>query len=65
VGDEILETSHQYDDRRVDLHFFRCVLLGEPSAALGQEMRWVTREELTGLEFPPADTELIRLLQRP
>jgi 8-oxo-dGTP diphosphatase len=62
VGDEILQTSHQYDDRHVELHFLQCALLGEPSAALGQEMRWVSREELTTLEFPLADAELIRIL---
>jgi hypothetical protein len=25
-------------------------------------MRWVRREELASLEFPPADEELIRML---
>ena len=62
VGDQILQTSHPYDDRHVQLHFFRCVLRAEPTAALGQAMRWVAREELATLEFPPADAELIRLL---
>jgi hypothetical protein len=27
-------------------------------------MRWVPRDELAALEFPPADAELIRLLAR-
>jgi hypothetical protein len=31
---------------------------------LGQEMRWVPREELASLTFPPADEELIRSLAR-
>jgi 8-oxo-dGTP diphosphatase len=62
VGDEILQASHQYDDRHVELHFLRCKLRGQPSPALGQEMRWVSRAELTTLEFPPADAELIELL---
>jgi 8-oxo-dGTP diphosphatase len=62
VGDEILRTSHYYDDRHVELHFLRCELLGQPVPALGQEMRWVSRAELTTLEFPPADVELIRRL---
>ena len=47
---------------RVELHFLRCELAGEPVPQLGQEMRWVPRQELGGLEFPPADTELIRML---
>ena len=62
VGDEILQSSHHYDDRQVELHFLRCELRGEPSPALGQEMRWVSRDELPTLEFPPADAELIALL---
>ncbi|MQA31298.1 MAG: NUDIX domain-containing protein [Luteitalea sp.] len=62
VGAEILQTSHRYDDRQVELHFFRCGLRGEPTAALGQEMRWVPQGALLTLAFPPADAELIRLL---
>ena len=62
VGDELFTTTHAYADRSVELHFFRCELLGEPRAALGQEMRWMRREDLVTLEFPPADAELIRVL---
>jgi mutator protein MutT len=62
VGDELLATAHDYPDRRVELHFLRCALLSDPLPQLGQEMRWVARRDLTSLEFPPADTELIRML---
>ena len=62
VGDEIFATTHSYPDRSVELHFFRCELLGEPRPQLGQDMRWVRREDLAALEFPPADAELIRML---
>jgi len=31
---------------------------------LGQEMRWVPREELETLEFLPADEELIKILMQ-
>ena len=31
-----------------------------PTPQVGQEMRWVRREELATLQFPPADAELIR-----
>jgi mutator protein MutT len=64
VQEEILTTSLDYPDRRVELHFLRCVLAGEPSPQQGQEMRWVLRAELSSLDFPPADTELIQLLVR-
>ena len=64
AGDELFTTTHAYPERSTELHFFRCELLGEPHPQLGQEMRWVPREELAVLEFPPADAELIALLRR-
>jgi len=64
VGEEMLVTTHAYAERSVELHFFRCDLQGEPRPVLGQEMRWVPREELATLEFPPADAELIQQLTR-
>jgi 8-oxo-dGTP diphosphatase len=64
IGDEMLTTRHAYPERIVELHFFRCELLGEPQPVLGQEMQWVRREDLAALEFPPADAELIRLLRQ-
>ena len=63
VGREVFRTSHAYPERIVELRFFESRLLGEPQPLLGQEMRWVLREELDTLEFPPADAELIRRLR--
>jgi len=62
VGVEVLAVSHAYDDRTVELHFYACTLGGEPAPRLGQQMRWVTRDEMRALSFPPADEELIRKL---
>jgi len=62
IGEEVFSTTHAYPDRHVQLHFFRCRLIGSPVPQIGQEMRWVTRRDLAVLEFPPADAELIRLL---
>jgi 8-oxo-dGTP diphosphatase len=64
IGDEIFTMTHDYPDRRIELHFLRCELESEPRPLLGQEMRWVPREDLGRLEFPPADAELIRILAR-
>jgi 8-oxo-dGTP diphosphatase len=64
VGEELLSTTHDYDDRRVELHFLRCELKGEPAPQLGQQMQWIPRGDLRLLEFPPADTELIEWLTR-
>lgn len=63
VGAELLTVTHQYPDRTVELHFVACRFEGIPIPRLGQEMRWVARDELRQLEFPPADEQLIALLE--
>ncbi len=65
IGAELFTTTYTYPDRSIELHFFRCELLGDPRPVLGQEMRWVRREDLATLDFPPADAELIAMLMRP
>ena len=62
VGSEIFSITHEYTERRIELHFYVCTLLDDPVPLLGQEMRWVPRNQLTELDFPPADDELIRKL---
>jgi 8-oxo-dGTP diphosphatase len=65
VEGEIFRTIHTYPDRRVELRFYRCHLVGDPRPVLGQEMQWVPRQGLHDLNFPPADRELIeRLTQK-
>jgi mutator protein MutT len=61
-GDELLTTTHEYSDRRIELHFLKCDVRGTPRPQLGQELRWVARAELVSLAFPPADAELIARL---
>ena len=63
VGDEVFTVTHHYPDRSVELHFLACTFLNAPVPRLGQEMRWVPRDELRTLAFPPADEELIRVLE--
>jgi 8-oxo-dGTP diphosphatase len=55
----IFHTAHTYPERTVELHFYRGDLTAEPQPMLGQELRWITRAEFAGLDFPPADAELI------
>ena len=62
IGAEVLSVTHTYPERRLELHFLVCTLVGTPSPLLGQEMRWVARAELRSLKFPPADEQLIRVL---
>jgi 8-oxo-dGTP diphosphatase len=64
IGERVLTESHDYIDRTVELHFFRCALTSTPAPQLGQALAWVTRSELRTLELPPADAALVELLTR-
>jgi 8-oxo-dGTP diphosphatase len=64
IGPRILSTTHAYPEKVVALHFYACSLVGAPRAVLGQEMRWVRREELERLRLPPADRKLVERLRR-
>ena len=66
VGGELLSTAHTYPERRVTLHFRACMIKGTPQPLIGQQIRWVSREDLRTLEFPAADAALIdALAERP
>ena len=56
---KIFQTAHTYPERTVELHFFRGELTRDPQPVLGQEIRWIARDEFISLSFPPADAELI------
>lgn len=55
---------HEYPEKIVELHFFRCVLeQGPPVPVDGQEIRWVYPKELAQYQFPQADQTIIDLLR--
>jgi 8-oxo-dGTP diphosphatase len=56
---KIFGTAHAYPERTVELHFFRGDLTCDPHPVLGQELRWIARDEFGAMDFPPADAELI------
>jgi mutator protein MutT len=64
IGEEIIAVTHAYADRTVQLHFRRCAVTGEPRPLLGQELRWVAREELAACELPEADRALVEMLTK-
>lgn len=64
VGERIFHITHDYPERSVELHFYRCDFAGEPKPMIGQQIRWVPRGELHRLPFPEADAELIARLTR-
>ncbi len=56
-----LETiRYSYPDRRLELRFYSCVLLGgEPRSLEVQDFRWARPEELIYYQFPKADRDLV------
>ncbi len=56
---------HDYLDRVIELHFFRCAIeQGEPLPIDCEEVRWVHPQDLTQFTFPPADHAIIEDLRR-
>lgn len=55
---------HDYPEKSVEMHFFRCSILEGPVRALGcADLRWVTPGEFAQFEFPPADSTLLEALK--
>ena len=65
VGKIVHTVTHAYPEKIVELYFYECELDGEPKPMIGQQMRWVPRDELASLPFPDADRDLIsHLIER-
>lgn len=64
VGELVHTVTHAYPDKTVKLFFYKCELDGDAKPMIGQEMRWVAKEELSALPFPDADRDLITTLSR-
>ena len=63
AGDPITFAWHRDAQRDVLLLFYGAsIRAGSPRGLEGQEVRWVSREELRELDTPPADAELVRRL---
>jgi 8-oxo-dGTP diphosphatase len=56
---------HEYPEKTVELHFFRCrIESGEAIARDCAELRWVYPHEMAAFQFPPADQAVIHALQQ-
>ncbi len=53
----IMSFHHEYDDRYLTFHLYRCHLFNPEAvkALASDEIRWVTPEEFVELDFPPAN----------
>jgi mutator protein MutT len=56
---------HEYPERMVELHFFRCTIAeGQVRAVDCAEVRWIAPEEFGRFAFPPADRPVLEALLR-
>ena len=56
--------EHVYTERTVDLFFYLCLeVQGIPTPAAQQDIRWVTIKEIHELRTPPANKQVIELLE--
>jgi len=56
---------HEYAEKTVELHFFRCrIEAGHATAIDCAEIRWVWPHELGDFEFPPADRPVIEAIRQ-
>ena len=63
--DIFMEVTHVYPDLTVHLTLFNADLPeGEPQTLEHNDVRWITVEEIDGLQFCPADEEILERLKR-
>jgi mutator protein MutT len=58
----LTQSDYEYDHSRLHLQFFYCRPL-DPSQQPRLPFRWVERHKLDRYTFPPANEELLRLLE--
>lgn len=66
VGQLFEEITHDYPGKSVRLKFFICELVaGKPQPLDCAAFQWVSKNALTGYEFPAADKQLLERLISP
>ncbi len=65
VSNVVLSMDHEYEHKKVSLHFFDCLWKGGKPRALGcEEFRWITPACISTFQFPPPDLQVVQLIQR-
>ena len=63
-GEIFMEVIHEYPDLTVRLTLFNATIAeGTPKALEHHDIRWITVQEIDGLEFCPADEEILKKLK--
>lgn len=63
--DVFMEVTHEYPDMTVHLTLFNTsITAGEPQPLEHNALRWITVDEIDGLDFCPADTQILQQLKK-
>lgn len=64
VGDVFMELVHEYPDMTIRLTLFNASIAeGEPKLLEHNAIKWITPAEIDGMEFCPADEEILKRLK--
>ena len=65
VGPVFTEVTHEYPDITVHLTLFHAVIrAGTPTLMEHNDLRWITAAEIPQFDFCPADTAILRKLEK-
>jgi 8-oxo-dGTP diphosphatase len=65
VGEKVEDTTYEYEKVIVRLETYKAKLLqGTPTALEHAEMKWVTRKNLSQLDFAPADIPAVEKIAK-
>ena len=53
---------HVYPDKEIQLHAFRCQLIGEPVLSEHREYRWIEKEKIDEFDILEADLKILEQL---
>ena len=65
VGEVFMDVTHEYPDLTVHLTLFNAEIAeGKPQMLEHNDIRWITTAEIDGLDFCPADEEILERLKK-
>ncbi len=65
VGEEFMSVTHEYPDVTVHLTLFNATIAsGTPKKLEHDDIKWITREEISNYDFCPADVEILERISK-
>lgn len=65
VGEEFMSVTHEYPDITVHLTLFNATIAsGIPKKLEHNDVKWITREEISNYDFCPADVEILERISK-